>query len=312
MSKNVPILLSFHALSNGKATLIFGHIVYTQVNDLSFKDFSRRRTFRTLFSLYRTRPCKHQELFLEFDQGEVYAETNKYGAFYVKSSSIRPSKLKRIVLNNGIEVTVLDDLFRRDVKHFDSGLIVVSDIDDTLVHSFITRKFRKFRTLMFTTMEKRKAVVSMKELLDRFTHAGAEPCYLSNSEMNLYPLIYRFLHYNKFPAGPLFLKHMRSFWDVVRNIKFPPRNTHKVSTLEELIGLFPEKKFALMGDNTQHDLSIYLDVAEKFPQNIRYILIRKVIEKASDELMIDAVRERLNENKVNLYYGENFPERIEI
>src|SRR5690606_27071323 len=128
--------------------------------------------------------------------------------------------------------------------------IVISDIDDTLVHSFIKNKLRKFRTLMFTTMERRKAVARMQELLKSFTEKGAIPVYLSNSEQNLYPLIYRFLIHNDFPQGPLFLKQMRKLWDVIMNIKIPPKNIHTNTTLEEMLTLFPEKTFILMADNT--------------------------------------------------------------
>jgi phosphatidate phosphatase APP1 len=187
-------------------------------------------------------------------------------------------------------------------------VIVVSDIDDTLLHSFIFRKIMKFKTLMFTTVEKRRAVVAMQDLLHKFTSKGAVSFYLSNSEQNLYPLIYRFLLHNNFPAGPLFLKKMRGLWDVIRNIKFPLRNIHKQKTLEDILEMFPEKKIVLMGDNTQFDLTIYLEAAEKFPVNIRYILIRKVIEKKSDEALRQKHGEALKKNNITLYYSETFPQ----
>lgn len=313
MAVKIPILLSFYALSNGSTTLTFGQVTYTRINDLSFKEYSRRKTFRTLLKLYRTRPYANQQVVLVFTHGTVAGETNRHGAFYLKSTKSEvQGSLVKVLLGGGSEVRLVDGLYAKGINYIEGDTIVISDIDDTLVHSFITDKIQKFRTLMFTTMEKRKAVSNMQGLLRNFTDKGAIPIYLSNSEQNLYPLIYRFLIHNSFPSGPLFLKQMRKLWDVVMNIKFPPKNIHKVSTLEELLNLFPEKKFILMGDNTQHDLPIYLTAAEQFSERIRYIIIRKVIDRKSDEVLIEKARVKLKENKVGFYYADEFPESFEV
>jgi phosphatidate phosphatase APP1 len=309
----IPLLLSFYCLSNGSITLTFGQVTYTKINDLSFKEYSRRRTFRTLLKLYRTHPYANQQVVLVFTHGTVSAHTNRHGAFYVTTTQNEiQGSLVKVSLGAGSEVRLVEGLYEKTIHYIEGDTIVISDIDDTLVHSFITDKLQKLRTLMFTTMEKRKAVTKMQELLKNFTDKGAIPIYLSNSEQNLYPLIYRFLIHNGFPPGPLFLKQMRKLWDVVMNVKFPPKNIHKVTTLEELLSLFPEKKFILMGDNTQHDLSIYLTAAEKFSERIQYIIIRKVIEKKSDALLIEKSRMKLKENKVGFYYADEFPDSFEV
>lgn len=313
MKTKLPILLSFYALSNGTTTLAFGQVTYTRINDLSFREYSRRKTFRTLLKLYRTRPYAKQQIVLVFTHGRVEAETNRHGAFYVKApKDTVQGLLAKVVLSTGDEVKMVDGLYGRNIHYIEGDTIVVSDIDDTLVHSFIHDRILKFRTLMFTQMEKRRAVTHMQELMRSFTARGAVPMYLSNSEQNLYPLIYRFLRHNHFPPGPLFLKQMRKLWDVVMNIKLPPRNTHKITTIEEIVDLFPEKKLILMGDNTQQDLSIYLGAAEKYADNIRYIIIRRVIRKKSEEQLIARAREGLKKSGIGFYYADDFPESFEI
>lgn len=304
----VPILLSYYAMSNGNTLLTFGQLTYTRIGDLSFKDYSRRKTFRTLFRLYHTRPYANQQLALVFDNVQVKVTTNTHGAFYVKvQPEVQPSALKKVTLATGEEVKLVDGLYDLTTHYIHDNTIVVSDIDDTLMHSFIFRKLRKFRTLMFTTVERRKTVVNMQELMENFVGKGATPVYLSNSEQNLYPMIYRFLFHNKFPRGPLFLKQMRSLWDVVRNIKFPLKNVHKTSTLEELLSFFPDKKFILMGDNTQHDLPIYLSIAAKYPQHIRKIIIRKVVENIHDETLIHETAEKLRAHDIEFHYADALP-----
>ena len=309
----LPILLSFYALSNGRTTLTFGQVTYTRINDLSFKEYSRRKTFRTLLKLYRTRPFANQEIVLVFTRGKLHAETNRHGAFYLKTGRDKVhGDLVRVLLSTGEQVRMVEGLYAKAVHYIEGDTIVVSDIDDTLVHSFIHDKILKFRTLMFTTMEKRKSVEHMQVLMRNFSAKGAVPIYLSNSEQNLYPLIYRFLQHNNFPQGPLFLKQMRKLWDVVMNVKIPPKNIHKTSMLEEILSMFPEKKFILMGDNTQHDLSIYLTAAEKYYESIRYIIIRKVVERKSDEVLIAKAKEKLKKNNITIYYADEFPHAMEV
>jgi phosphatidate phosphatase APP1 len=82
-------------------------------------------------------------------------------------------------------------------------------------------------------------------------------------------------------------------------------------TLEELLTLFPEKKFILMGDNTQHDVSIYLSAAEKFSKSIQYIIIRKVREKKSEQTLIANARDLLRRNGIGFYYADEFPKEVE-
>ena len=313
MPVKIPILLSFYALSNGDTTLLFGQVTYTGFSDLSFRDYNRRKTFRTLFKLYRTKSYANQDIILILSGSNIPATTNRHGAFYVKTlENIREGVLEKVLLATGEEVKMIDGLYLKTVNHVQGDHIIISDLDDTLMHSFIYRKLHKFRTLMFTTVEKRKAVVHMQELMASFITKGDIPIYLSNSEQNLYPLIYRFLIHNGFPPGPLFLKQMRKLLDVIMNIKFPPNNTHKISTLEELLALFPKKQFILMGDNTQHDLSIYLSAVEKFGNSIRYIIIRKVIEKKADEVLIEKSQEILKANNISLHYSDDFPKSFEL
>ena len=79
----------------------------------------------------------------------------------------------QIVLGDGRNVRIVEDLYLRQIHTIDSEVIVVSDIDDTLLHSHISNRLLKLRTLMFTSMEKRKAVVSMAKLINDLHKEGA-------------------------------------------------------------------------------------------------------------------------------------------
>jgi phosphatidate phosphatase APP1 len=313
MSDTVPILLSFYALSNGTKNLLTGQLTYSSLRDFSFKSYSTRKTFRTILALYRTRFFANQSVTLHFDIGTTQVKTDTSGSFFFVADAIPgQSQLQKIMLANGQPVRIVDDLYSKKIHYVNSKFIVVSDIDDTLLHSHISNKLLKFRTLMFTSMENRKAVVSITKLIRELHQMGVAPFYLSNSEQNLYPLIYRFLLHNGFPPGPLFLKQMRKVRDIFRSFTLKEREIHKTKMLEQVLQLFPDKKYFLVGDNTQLDLRIYLRIAERYPGNIRYIIIRKVLSTSHDEVYLKETLEKLKEQGIGFYYADSFPSKFEL
>jgi len=313
MSETVPILLSFYALSNGTKNLLTGQLTYSSLRDFSFKSYSRRKTFRTILALYRTRFFANQQITLHFDKGTAQVKTDGSGSFFHIDNAVPgQSQLEKIILGNGRPVRIVDDLYLKKIHSVDSQYIVVSDIDDTLLHSHISNKLLKFRTLMFTSMENRKSVLSMTKLIGELHQMGAEPFYLSNSEQNLYPLIYRFLLHNGFPPGPLFLKQMRKVRDIFRRLTLEEREIHKTKMLEQILKLFPEKKYFLLGDNTQLDLRIYLRIAVKYPENIRNIIIRKVLSSAHDSDFLNQTSEKLKSLGIGFYYADSFPSKFDL
>lgn len=308
MSTKIPILLSFYGISTNDDTLLFGQVTYAPAKDLTFRDYSRRKTFRTLVRLYRTRPFSNEHLTLLFGGQHIKVTTDKHGFFQVKvTSNLSPSVLDEVRCDSNESLTLFPDLYDLKIRHVSASLLVVSDIDDTLLHSHILRKLLKFRTLMFTSVEKRKAVQDMQHILRHLNEQGASSIYLSNSEQNLHPLIYRFLTHNEFPKGPLFLKKLRRLKDVIFNIHFPLKDMHKRQTLIELFSFFKTQRFILMGDNTQKDLSIYLDTAQKYPGRVHSIIIRQVVQQDSDLVLIDKHRKFIDENGIKIFYDDHFP-----
>lgn len=311
--KKAPVLLNFSGLSNGSVNLFTGQVSLTLMNDLTFQQYSRRKTFWTLVGLYRSRALIHQPLELIFDEGTVQVKTDATGSFwFTTASNGKRWVLQEAVLPGNKSVLLPEGLYPLATQEVTSPAIVISDIDDTILKSNIRSRLRQFRTLMFTTMEKRKAVQDMHDLIRRLSSIGATPFYLSNSEQNLYPLIYRFLTHNDFPPGPLFLKQWRTVRDFFIRHRVASRQAHKLGTLENLMALFPEKKYILVGDNTQHDLSIYLQTAEKFPDKIKYVIIRKVYDKGRDVALVRAAEEKLHQLNIGFHYADTFSSALPL
>jgi phosphatidate phosphatase APP1 len=307
-----PILLSFYGLSNGTSNVFFGKLAWSVVRDLSFKEYSWIKNFKTIVGLYRTRPIANVAFEMVFDNGVIKGSTDISGSFWCEVElDEKQTKLVEIkLLGSNESVLLTEDLYPNKIHAVDSHTIVISDLDDTLIHSFIKNKLAQIRTLLFTTVEKRKAVQDMAHLIKRFALAGADAFYLSNSEQNLYPMLFRFLTINKFPPGPLFLRQYIHMRDMVTRRLLGKKHSHKMTTLGKLMELFPNKKFILVGDNTQKDLSIYLKLADMFPDRIRYIIIRKVRERVQDIPVLQEARERLMKFNIPLHYESHYPEDL--
>lgn len=309
MSVPKPILLSFYGLSNGTRTVFFGKLAYSPLSDLSFKGYNRFKTFTSVIALYQTRAIRNQAFDLYFDYGTIRAQTDISGSFWCETDmDVRQTQLQRIVLiNTQEEVLLTEDLYPNRIQLVQCDTILISDLDDTLINSFVSSKLKQLRALLFTSVEKRQAVVSTAAFIQKLTASGVSAFYLSNSEQNLYPLLYRFLLLNDFPVGPMFLRqyvHLRSWaWRKISRKK----NLHKRTMLEKILELFPEKKYLLMGDNTQHDLDIYLDLAKQHPDRIKHIIIREVHMNNRHAQLIREAEEFLREKNIGFYYGSTLP-----
>jgi phosphatidate phosphatase APP1 len=99
---------------------------------------------------------------------------------------------------------------------------------------------------------------------------------------------------------------------VFRGKKFPEQSLHKLTTLNLLLRFFPNKKFIFVGDNTQQDLDIYLSMAEKFPDNIKYIIVLKVVNRPADDEVVAYSQKILQQKGIVLYYGNEFPSITEL
>lgn len=312
MSVRIPILLSFYGLSNGKRNLFFGKLAYAPTADLSFKEYNRFRTFKTIVALYRTRAVANQKFKMVFDHGAIHGTTDASGSFWCEADMNElQARLVSITLTaTGRNVQLTEDLYPNRIHNVDTHTIVISDLDDTLIHSFIRNKLQQIRALLFTRVEKRKAVIDMAHLIKRLALSGATAFYLSNSEQNLYPMLFRFLQINEFPAGPLFLKQYIRLRDMVVKRLLRKKNVHKLTTLGKIIELFPNKKYILIGDNTQRDLPVYLEIAQLHPEKIRYIIIRKVYEREEDQLVLEQAKEKLKQYPIGLHYASTFPDDL--
>jgi phosphatidate phosphatase APP1 len=274
-----PFLISYRGFGNAQTLILQGH-VFRGMAMLSFN--TKRKSLKNLIQLIkmflvRTVGKATIEMHLK---GETYAQhTNAQGffEFNIANHGLAEGwyevlvKLKSKLVEGQETVEVKAHLLiARQPKR-----VVVSDIDDTLLVSHITKLWRKIYLLVSRNPQSRKPFKGVVQLYQKL-HAEQNPVfYVSSSEWNLYEFLRAFMQFHKLPKGVLQLKDLKSSW---RHFFSKRRNGHhhKREKIERLLALYPQSKFVLLGDNGQQDPYIYKHLAEKYPHQIRIVLIREI------------------------------------
>lgn len=155
---------------------------------------------------------------------------------------------------------------------------IISDIDDTILVSYATQKFMKIRLMLLNNAHTRmpfEGVSAFYHALQKGTNNNSyNPIfYVSNSEWNLYDLLYEFIQYHRIPKGPLLLREMAI--KLLRPWKIKEVNkNHKMEVIRMLFTLFEDMKFILIGDSGQKDPEIYSQIVREFPGRVLAVYIR--------------------------------------
>lgn len=151
---------------------------------------------------------------------------------------------------------------------------IVSDIDDTILTTFLPRLFVAAWNSFVVTEEGRRAVPGMarlyRHLLDE--NPGSPIIYVSTGAWNTHPFLTRFMARNDYPAGAMLLTD----WGPTNTGWFRSGPEHKRRALRELARDFPNIRWLLIGDDGQHDPSLYHEFAELQPDKVRAIAIRQL------------------------------------
>lgn len=149
---------------------------------------------------------------------------------------------------------------------------IVSDIDDTVMVTWLPRPLIAAWNTFMLSETARRPVPGMAEMLREAQgpHPGTLVLYLSTGAWNVAPTLGRFLARHGFPAGPLLLTD----WGPTNTGWFRSGTAHKRSALERLARELPSVRWLLVGDDGQHDPEVYGAFAAQHPEQVRAVAIR--------------------------------------
>lgn len=285
---DVPKIVPFIGYSNGEQTYISGEVLEDNGIAKPVEGQSRWKNVKAMLKRYFADEFAGVKVRINFHGETQTVVTNRFGIFYCVFKHSKNELPDNIWQTASFELT--ERIHYRQKTGFTLGEImviknkpqygIISDIDDTILVSYATSKLMKFRLMFFNNAYTRmpfEGVSAFYQSLQQGTMAGVfNPLfYLSNSEWDLYDLLYEFVQFNRIPKGPLLLRemavHVLRFWKMREYNKF-----HKLEKLRQIFTVYPDLQFILIGDSGQKDPEIYSQIIEEFPGRVLTVYIRDV------------------------------------
>lgn len=155
---------------------------------------------------------------------------------------------------------------------------LISDLDDTILVSEVTRKRRLLSNSFLKNPAQRQAVPGTAALYTQIRQSNPFPeatplFYLSASPRQLHRAIEEFLDINHFPQGILITRRVGvdkasdSLLDTF---------SYKTRRIEEIFTRLPQVRFILAGDDGEKDPEIYDWIRQHYPDRVEAIWIRRV------------------------------------
>ena len=163
--------------------------------------------------------------------------------------------------------------------------VVISDIDDTVMHTGVANKAAMLWRLFVQDADSRTVFPGVSHLY-RALHAGAggdeanAMLYVSRAPWGIYELLEEFFRRHEIPVGPiLFLRE----WGISWKHPLPRRAVdHKQVLIEAMMALYADMPFVLIGDSGQHDPELYARIAADAGERVRAVYIRDVAARGKE------------------------------
>lgn len=272
-------------LSFGTPTELYvrGRVVEDKGIELATPDATRWRNFRDTWKRFVSDKVPSARLRVTYPGGEEVVEADAQGYF-------RARLLPGAALPAGwaeVSYTLLAPTRKGVSAATAQGRVlvpspaaqfgVISDMDDTVVQTDVTRWVRVLGAVLFGNAYTRlpfRGVAAFYRALEAGTGGAQNPLfYVSSSPWNLYDLLLEFLTVSGIPLGPLNLRA----WRGGAGELFPSEHgAFKQAEIRRILDTFPDLPFILIGDSGEQDPEIYGEMVARYPGRILAVYIRDV------------------------------------
>jgi phosphatidate phosphatase APP1 len=170
--------------------------------------------------------------------------------------------------------------------------VVISDIDDTVMETGVANKLQMVWRLFVERADSRLAFPGVAALYQAFHEGrsggeGNPILYVSRAPWGIYAILEEFFRLHRIPIGPvLFLRE----WGVSWKSPLPRKaTTHKRDLILNMLTLYRDLPFVLIGDSGQHDPEVYREIVEEYPGRVLTVYIRNVTRNPRRTLEIEAL-----------------------
>ena len=178
-----------------------------------------------------------------------------------------------------------------------TGLSVISDIDDTIKVSRVTDRRQLLEYTLFREFE---AAPGMAKRYAAWGKQGAVVHFVSSSPWQLYPQLAQFADEAGFPSASFHLKAFRFRDETLLNL-FKEGAETKPAQIEPILQAWPQREFVLVGDSGEQDPEVYAELARRYPERIRRVYIRNVTAASPDDARFSSVFDGIERDRWALF-----------
>lgn len=237
------------------------------------------RHFLIVIKTYFKKPLSDAKVIISYGDNQTQTITDEKGGFCIEFEGKKGQNVD-IYLEGYSKPLQIIQTYPVDFSEQDFPVSVISDLDDTLMVSHTASFWKRVGTLLFIPPRKRKPVSFTTGLLGYIKEEGGQVYYISKSESNLFGIISSVIQDHKLPIGPLFLTSYLNHFELLNPGK---GHDYKANSIKDIFTFSAEKKFILIGDDTQADTTVYSSIAKQYPERIVKVYIRRTKRNLSPQ-----------------------------
>jgi phosphatidate phosphatase APP1 len=308
-----PILQLYRGYANEEELIVMGH-VFKRTYDYDFQKKNLKNA-RSIINQFRIKTLENFDIYLKCGNQEIHTKTLDDG--YFKFCIPLETEINFGWMEYEVSIKYENETITEKgsfIRPHKGKLGIISDIDDTFLISHTQNFFKKIYILLFKNVNDRKVFTDVVPHYQALSSAGRNNkeeenafFYVSSSEWNLYRFIVKFTKIHKLPRAVILLKDIRrgitDFFMSGRG-----NHDHKFDKIKHVLEFYPNLKYVLLGDDSQHDPVLYERICKIFPVTVKAVYIRqtgKHQKEATKKIM-----KNLEALEVSVCYYKNSSEAI--
>lgn len=276
-----PILKLYRGYANEQELIVMGHVFNpTKVTDYDFLDKNFKNA-RSIIKLFQLKTWPNATICLVHNNVKIYTKTLNDGYF---KFCIPLGQLDYGWIDYEVSIEYKNQTITSRASYIRpkmGKLGIISDVDDTFLVSYTLNPLKKIYHLLSRNVESRKIfedAAAHYRALSLSGKNGQEEWnaffYVSSSEWNLYRFLVKFTELHNLPKAVLLLKDIKtSLLDFLWTGR--GGHGHKFEKIKHILEFYPNLKYVLIGDDSQHDPFLYEAIAKIFPLTVKAVYIRQ-------------------------------------
>ena len=294
-------LLTYQGIQCGSFFWINARLIYDNKLQIAKKSDKFWNNFNATRKRFFAKGVANIEGVLKIGEKQQAFVTDDFGYIKIVSSDWAETNVDTCIWEFGKIDLVIEQKESFLRVNEECKRIIVSDIDDTIVHTNVRHKYRTVFNAIIGNAFTKKPVKGAAQMYQRLTENGRNPIfYASRSPQELYDVIRQFLQINQYPVGPFLLRNISKEWhykqkDILKEQKF--------LAIKMVLQNTAQVKSILIGDSSEKDAIIYLHLAEQFPDKVEQIFIR-IVQRNNKFISLKKDIERFANHKLVQFFDD--------